>query len=138
MRRHTLARMRKIAKEVVLWILTALLVVVFANAGLRKFPESGGWTVMFRRAGFPDWFRIFIGVWETAAAIFIAIPRTSAYAAIAIIIVMIGAFGTNLMLGWNRGLSAPLISLAVAAIVLVARWRQRIPITPALRPGLQQ
>jgi len=118
-----------IAKEVGIWILTLLLVFMFANAGIRKFPESGGWTKMFRHVGFPDWFRILIGVIETAAALLLLVPRTAAYGAVLIIVTMIGALGTVAMTMHGRnmvqGLIPASVSLIVAAIVLMARWRQR-------------
>src|SRR4051794_21330852 len=88
---------KAIAKEVAVWALTLVLVLMFVNAGIRKFPESGGWTVMFRRAGFPDWFRILIGVIELAAAALLLVPRTAAYGAMTVIAVMIGALGTVAM-----------------------------------------
>ena len=80
MRRAANVARMKIAKEIAVWILTALLVFMFANAGIRKFPENGGWSGMFRQVGFPDWFRILIGVVETAAAVLLLLrapPRTA-------------------------------------------------------------
>ena len=116
----------KIAKEVGLWILTALLVLMFTNAGVRKFFEHGGWTWMFRHVGFPDWFRVFIGVLETGAAALLLVPRTAAYAALAVIVIMIGAIGTNIVAHMPlHGLVPAVVSMLVAAIVLAARWRQR-------------
>ena len=138
---------KAIAKEVAIWTLTLLLVLMFANAGIRKFFESGGWTVMFRRAGFPDWFRILIGVIEVAAAALLLVRRTAAYGAMTVIVVMIGALGTVAMTlhgaFMRKGLLPPSVAIVVASIVLMARWRQRIVIgrsrgiageTPAL-PG---
>ena len=138
---------KAIAKEVGIWILTLLLVFMFANAGIRKFPESGGWTQMFRHVGFPDWFRILIGVIEVAAAALLLVPRTAAYGAVMIIVTMIGALGTVAMTMHGpfllKGLMPASVALIVAAIVLMARWRQRLMIaqsrdlaggTPAL-PG---
>ena len=116
----------KIAKEIGIWILTALLVLMFANAGIRKFFENGGWTWMFRHVGFPDWFRILIGAVEAGAAALLLLPRTAAYGAIIIIVVMLGAIGTNLAAHMPlRGLVPATASLLVAAVVLAARWRQR-------------
>jgi uncharacterized membrane protein YphA (DoxX/SURF4 family) len=116
----------KIAKEIGLWILTVLLVLMFANAGIRKFFENGGWTWMFRHVGFPDWFRIVIGVVETGAALLLLFPRTAAYGAITVIVVMLGALGTNMIAHMPaRGFVAPAVSILVAAVVLGARWKRR-------------
>jgi len=128
-----------IAKEVAVWVLTLLLVLMFTNAGIRKFPESGGWTRMFRNAGFPDWFRILIGVIEVTAAALLLFPRTAAYGAITVIVVMIGAIGTVAMTVGHqfllRGLIPASVALIVGIIVLTARWRQRMGITSGLAGG---
>ena len=124
---------KEMAKEIGTWILTALLVLMFANAGIRKFFENGGWTWMFRHVGFPDWFRIVIGVVETAAALLLLLPRTAAYGALIVIVTMVGAIGTNLAAHMPlRGLVPATVSLLVAAIVLAARWkRSRSPLVPS-------
>jgi len=123
---------KAIAKEVGVWVLTLLLVLMFANAGIRKFPANGGWAGMFRHVGFPDWFRIFIGIIEVAAAVLLLVPRTAAYGAMTVVVVMIGALGTvaTSMHGRSllQGLMPASVALIVAAIVLMARWRQRIVI----------
>ena len=116
---------KQIAKEVVIWILTIALMLQFGNAGIRKFFEFGGWTRMFHNLGLPDWFRIVIGVLETAAAVLLALPRTAAYGAALIVPIMIGAFTIMVMHGWTRAFPPPIIALVMATIILVARWRQR-------------
>lgn len=118
---------KELAKEIGTWILTALLVLMFANAGIRKFFEHGGWTWMFRHVGLPDWFRIVIGVLEAGAAALLLPPRTAAYGALIVIPIMLGAIGTNLAAHMPlRGLVPSTVSMLVAAIVLAARWRQRV------------
>ncbi|HEX9460090.1 MAG TPA: DoxX family protein [Thermoanaerobaculia bacterium] len=87
---------KAIAKEVGVWLVTLLLVWWMCSAGLTKFSAHSDWVRMFRNAGFPDWFRIFIGVIEVAAAV-ILVPRTAAYAALTIIVIMIGPLGTVAM-----------------------------------------
>jgi putative oxidoreductase len=116
---------KQIAGEIATWVLTLLLVLMFANAGIRKFLENGGWTRLFRNVGFPDWFRIFIGVWETGCAALLLVPRTAAYGAAGIVVVMLGAIVTNAVKGWWQGIISSGIALLVAAMVLAVRWRQR-------------
>jgi len=116
---------RRIAKEVVIWILTIALFLQFGNAGIRKFFEFGGWTRMFHNLGLPDWFRIVIGVLETAAAVLLALPRTAAYGAALIVPIMLGAIAIVALHGWTRAFPQPIIALVMATIILVARWRQR-------------
>src|SRR5687767_3036098 len=86
---------KKVLRETATWILTLLLAAMFLNAGIRKFFESGGWTEAFRHMGYPVWFRVFIGVVETAAALLLLVPRTALYGAAAVIVIMIGAIGSN-------------------------------------------
>jgi uncharacterized membrane protein YphA (DoxX/SURF4 family) len=129
---------KKVAKETGIWIVTALLVFIFATAGIRKFPDSGFWSEMFRKAGLPVWFRLAVGAWETAAAALLLYTRTAAYGAGAVVIVMLGALGTNAVTGIAKGSPAPVISLLLALIVLAARWSQRLTITPLDRLAPQR
>ncbi|HEY3056520.1 MAG TPA: DoxX family protein [Thermoanaerobaculia bacterium] len=119
-------RRREIAREVVVWLITILMVLMFGAAGLRKFSEHSGWTVMFHNLGFPDWFRILIGAIETAAALLLLYPRTAAYGAMANVAVMIGAIASVSMHGWTHSLPQPTVALVLSAIILAARWRQRV------------
>ena len=119
---------KHVVKEVAIWIVTVLLILMFGNAGIRKFFELGGWTRMFHNLGLPDWFRVVIGVLETAAALLLALPRTAAYGAALIVTIMLGALGEVVMHGWTRAFMQPIVAMALAAIVLIARWRQRAAI----------
>ena len=118
---------KRLGKEVLIWIPTVLLVAMFLIAGLRKFPESGGWSQMFRAFGYPVWFRLLIGVVETAAALLLVVPRTAAYGAATMVVTMIGAIVTILS-GRDSSLAAiavPGICLVLALIVGAARWSRR-------------
>ncbi len=129
---------KQIAKEVAIWVLTIAMVLMFGNAGIRKFFEHSGWTRMFHNLGFPVWFRILIGVLETAAAALLLVPRTAAYGAAVAIPIMIGAIVTMAMHGWTRSLPQPSITLVLVSIILIARWRQRMVITRGLPLAPQQ
>jgi uncharacterized membrane protein YphA (DoxX/SURF4 family) len=129
---------KKTAKEIAIWIPTLLLVLMFTNAGVRKFFEHGGWTIFFRRYGFPDWFRYTIGVVETAAAALLLFPRTVVYGAAIVIVTMIGAIGSMLLHHEMRGLVPPTVAMIVAALLAIARWRQRVRLTAARPLAPQQ
>jgi len=120
---------KRIAKEVLIWIVTVALILMFGNAGIRKFFAFSGWTRMFHNLGLPDWFRIVIGVLETAAAMLLALPRTAAYGAAMMITIMLGALGEVVMHGWTSAFMQPIVAMVLAAIVLIARWRQRAAMT---------
>ncbi len=120
-------RWKRIAKEVLIWIPTLLLALMFVVVGIRKFPENGGWSRMFRDFGYPVWFRIFIGVIETASALLLLVPRTAVYGAATIVVTMIGAMATVLVQshGQLKSIIVPGACLVVAAIVMVARWKSQ-------------
>jgi uncharacterized membrane protein YphA (DoxX/SURF4 family) len=116
----------KIAKEIATWLITLLLAADYAYVGIGKFLDHNVWTRVFHLAHYPDWFRILIGVVETAAALLLLAPRTAVYGAAMIVVVMIGAVGTLLIMPiphWNP--ASPLVPMLLAAIVLLARWHQR-------------
>lgn len=119
---------KRIAKEIVAWLLALYLCFLFAKAGIAKFDDSSGWAKMFRANGFPLWFRLFIGAWETLAAALVLWPRTAAWAAAMMDVTMIGAIVTFALHGRMHG--APITALVVATIVLLLRRRE------ALRPWI--
>ncbi len=129
---------KQIAKEVGLWTVTVILVLMFGNAGIRKFFEHSGWTRMFHNLGFPDWFRILIGALETAAAAMLLWPRTAACGAATMLVVMTGAIATMAIHGWTRSLPPPILAFVLAALVLWMRWPRRARITSGRRLAPQQ
>jgi hypothetical protein len=78
----------RIAKAVGPWIPALLLVPIFIPSAWDKFSDAGGWTHAFRVWGYPDWFRVLIGVIELSAVALLVLGRTAALGAILIIVVM--------------------------------------------------
>lgn len=115
---------KRIAKEIVAWFLSLFLCFLFAKAGIAKFDNGSGWSRMFHAFGFPLWFRLFIGVWETAAAALILWPRTASWAAAMMDATMIGAIVTFALRG--RVHAAPITALVEATIVLILRYREAL------------
>lgn len=120
---------REIARIVVCWILALWLAFVFGRAGIAKFDPASGWSRSFERWGFPEWFRLLIGVAEVAAAALILLPRTSAYGAAIMVAVMIGATGNFAVRGTFHHIQVPIIAGLIAAAVLALRWRDRLPLS---------
>ena len=119
--------MKRILKEIAIWFPTILLVLMFLIAGIRKFPEGGGWASAFRHFGYPLWFRYFIGVIEIASALLLLVPRSAAYGAALVIVTMLGAIGTVLVQeGSSFGIAPTGVCLVLAVIVLLARWPKRM------------
>ena len=120
-------RGRRIALEVLLWILAAMLMMVFVRAGWNKFDPSGGWARAFKFWGYPLWFRVLIGVVEIVATLLLVWPRTAAYGAAMIILVMLGGMGTHVFVEHRPSrVTSELLHFMVASIVLIGRWRARI------------
>ncbi len=43
------------------------------------FIDTGGWAAAFRHWGYPDWFRVMIGVLELAGVVLLTLGRTAAF-----------------------------------------------------------
>ena len=118
------ATLVRIAKTAGTWLPAILLILIFAPQGWAKFSDASGWATAFRHWGFPDWFRITIGVLELAAVGLLALGRTAAFGAIIIIMVMLGAWATHLIFDGGRHMTSEVVPLVLASIVLIVRRRQ--------------
>jgi len=111
-------------KTLGVWIPALLLVAIFVPQGWAKFNDGSGWGIAFRHWGYPDWFRITIGVVELLAALLLLSGRAAAFGAALIILVMLGGMGTHLVFDQGRHLTSEVVPLTLAIIVLVARRGQ--------------
>lgn len=112
------------AKLVGTWLPAILLVFIFVPQGWSKFDDASGWARAFRLWGYPDWFRVTIGVLELLAAILLIAGRTAALGAIIIILVMLGGMATHLIFEGGRRITSEVVPLVLATIVLVIRRHQ--------------
>lgn len=112
------------AKFVGTWLPAVLLVLIFVPQGLAKFNDTSGWAQAFRFWGYPDWFRILIGVLELLAVVLLIAGRTAALGAIVIILVMLGGMATHLIFEGGRHITSEIVPLTLATIVLVIRRKQ--------------
>lgn len=112
------------AKLVGTWLPAILLVLIFVPQGWSKFDDASGWARAFRFWGYPDWFRVTIGVLELLAALLLIGGRTAALGAIIIILVMLGGMATHLILEGGRHITSEVVPLVLATIVLVIRRHQ--------------
>jgi uncharacterized membrane protein YphA (DoxX/SURF4 family) len=111
--------------EIALWVPTLFLVYVFTRQGLAKFSSTSGWARAFEVWYFPVWFRVLVGVWETAAALLLLIPKTSPAGAAMIALVMLGGMGTHVYWGRPGQVTSELLPLVLSLIVLFFRLRWR-------------
>ena len=120
-------RVLAIGLELLLWALSATLVFVFARAGWDKFDPASGWARAFAFWGYPVWFRLTIGVLELGAAGLLLWPRTAAYGAAVIVVIMLGGMGTHIFVEHRPArATSELGQLVFASGVLAGRWKSRI------------
>ena len=108
------------ARKIALWALTGLLAFLFAFAGSMKFVGPGA-AKQFAEFGYPDWFRVVIGVVEAGGALALLAPRTAFYGAGALAVVMAGAVFTLLRAGEVPQAVVPLVLFGLLALVSYAR-----------------
>ena len=89
-----------------MWIPAILLVLIFAPQGWSEFDDASGWATAFRHWGFPDWFRVAIGVMEVGAVVLLLLGRTAAFGAVLIIVVMLGGMATHIIFDGGRHLAS--------------------------------
>jgi putative oxidoreductase len=114
----------RIAKEVVIWIVTLLVALVCLRSGLMKMPGVPGvefWMRDFARWGYPDWFRMVVGIAELLAFVLLLVPRSAGFGASIFAVVMLGAIFTHATHGESARLPFNVLLLALSAIVLLAR-----------------
>ena len=125
----------RIAKEIVLWMLTLMLVVVCIRSGLLKLAGNVFWVRDFHRWGYADWFRIVVGLAELASAALLLIPRMASYGAALFAVVMLGAIYTHLTHNESGRLPFNLFLLALSLVIVVARARRNSRPGVARLPG---
>jgi putative oxidoreductase len=114
----------RIAKEVAIWIVTLLVALVCLRSGPMKMPGMSGvefWIRDFARWGYPDWFRVVVGIMELVAFLLLLIPRSAGYGALIFATVMLGAIVTHATHGEFGRLPFNFILLALAVIVVFVR-----------------
>jgi uncharacterized membrane protein YphA (DoxX/SURF4 family) len=124
--------------NVVLWVLQALLAMLFLLSGAMKFiiPVAE----MTKQIPFPGWFLHFIGGAEILGAIGLVLPgilriRTglTPLAGAALVVIMIGATAVNLKTG-QRGAALTTVILGLL-LLFVAHNRRRMAPHPQVSQG---
>jgi putative oxidoreductase len=116
-------RVSRIVGSVALWIVNILAAAAFIAIGLAKFglPE---WAIKFERWGYPDGFYMVIGALEVAGGALLLVPRMASYAAALLGAILIGAAATHALHDETTRVAAPLMWLAVMALIGIARRRR--------------
>ena len=104
-----------------------LISVLFALAGLAKLLGLEAEVDAFARWGFPAGFMYFIGILEVAGAIGLWASRLTAFVALCLAVLAVGALGTRLVFGeWAMAL----VTAVLLAITLHYIWRHRDDLLP--------
>jgi putative oxidoreductase len=110
-------------RTLALWILQAILILMFAVGGLMKLGSAHSMVHMFGQIGAGQWFRYLIGSLELAGAVGMLIPALSGLAALALSALMVGASITNTFIIHTSPL-VPLVFLVISVVVAWGRWPQ--------------
>ena len=113
--------------RIVTWIVSVVPALGIGLAGASKLAGANPWRALFLGWGYPAWCSTVVGIAEVAGAIGLLVPRLAAYAALALMGVMMGALVTLVThpggpMGWG---ATPLLYLVLLAIVAATRWRAR-------------
>lgn len=109
--------------DLALWLPTLFLAYIFARQGTAKFSGTSGWARAFVFWHFPVWFRILVGLWETAAAGLLLVRRTASVGAAMIALVMLGGMGTHVYWHHPEQVTSEMLPLVLSLVVLVGRRR---------------
>ena len=108
-------------QSVISWIVQVLLAALYVLTSSAKLIGRPQTIERFRHWGFPEKFYFVIGVLELLGAIGLLIPRLAGYAAIGLILLMIGAAATHLVNGEGLQVLRPLIFIVFLAFVVYVR-----------------
>lgn len=106
-------------KNITAWIITALLVFGFIFSGYLKVTGNPEMVNGFKQWGYPWFFMYVIGVAELISAVGLPFRKARPWAALTLIIIMIGAIGTHLL--HDEAAWAALINLLLLIALLWLR-----------------
>lgn len=110
-------------KPISVWIVKALLALAFLAAGCAKLYGVPMMVENFERIGFGQWFRYVTGALEIIGAITILIPSVSAFGALLLSCIMVGAIITHLVIG---GSVIPAIALLLMSMTVAFAHRNQL------------
>jgi putative oxidoreductase len=113
------------AAMIISWATAILVSLAFGPAGVVKLVAVPDAVAEFVTWGYPDWFRIVVGVIEVVAVVLLLVPRSRLIGAAVAVVTMLGAVATHLKAAQYDHLPPPIIlfALAVACAVFTRKWR---------------
>lgn len=111
----------RIVKEVALWVITLLLALVCLRSGWLKVTGNVFWVRDFHRWGYPDRFRIVVGIAELTSMVLLLVPRFASYGASLFAAVMLGAIFTHYTHNETSRLPFNLFLLTLSLVIAFVR-----------------
>lgn len=112
-------------KAVGTWIMIVLLSAMMLMGGVMKLMGNPMVHESFATMGLPGWFGYFIGLAEVAGAIGLYLRFTSAWAAMGLLIIMLGAVYYHLVFSVPSAIPA-LVCAVFALLIAVARRKDAL------------
>lgn len=98
------------------WCVALYLARMYVSMGWVKFDPQGFWTPAFEHWGYPVWLRLLVGGIEVVGGVLLLVPWVASYAALALGLVMAGAWMTRVR-------DARLVDVAwITAYLLALTW----------------
>ena len=111
----------RIIKEVFLWLITLFLALICLRSGWLKVTGNIFWVRDFHRWGYPDWFRLMVGITELASMLLLLVPRFASYGASLFAVVMLGAIFTHYTNNETSRLPFNLLLLTLSLVIVFVR-----------------
>lgn len=106
-------------RTIALWVASGLLTALYLFAGGMKLYGPTEAVEGFRKLGYSDAFRLFIGAAEVSGAIGLWLPRLAFWAAVGLGIIMLGAIYTHI--SQAEGPWGALVALCLLIFVALSR-----------------
>ncbi len=107
-------------KNNIVWVIRGVLALLFVFAGVSKLAGLGEVPQQFAAYGYPGWFRFFIGFAELAGGIGLLMSGLVFYAALGLLVIMLGAIYTLVATG-EPNVPIPVVCAALLATVAYIR-----------------
>src|ERR1700737_1277640 len=111
------------ASNIALWALQVLVALAFVAAGAGKLLGGADMIALFDAVGLGQWFRYVTGSLEVLGALLLIVPGRSAFGAVLLAGVMVGAVVAHLTV-LQTAPTAPLVLFALTALISWGRRTQ--------------
>jgi uncharacterized membrane protein YphA (DoxX/SURF4 family) len=108
-----------------LWTLQILAALAFVAAGSGKLLGTPDMIALFDAVGIGQWFRYVTGSLEVLGALLLVVPGTTAFGAVLLAVIMVGAIVAHLAV-LQTSPAAPLVLFVLTALIAWGRRSQLV------------